>query len=154
MEWAMLPLRNYADFTGRSRRKEYWWFVLLYIVAFVLASLVDLVAGLRGMIGPYGPLTALVLLALVVPSVAVGVRRLHDIDRSGWWLLAAYVPLILSMLLPLAGIVQPTLALILLLVACIGFILLLVFSVMEGTRGPNRYGPDPKAAEGPAAGAA
>jgi uncharacterized membrane protein YhaH (DUF805 family) len=154
MEWAALPLKRYADFAGRARRKEYWWFVLLYVVAFVLASLVDLMAGLRGMIGPYGPLTAVVLLALLVPSVAVGVRRLHDIDRSGWWLLAAYAPLILSMLLPLAGIVQPTLALILLVVAGAGFILLLVFSVLEGTKGPNRYGPDPKGAEAAAPGAA
>lgn len=150
MEWAMLPLRKYADFAGRARRKEYWPFVLLYIVAFVVASFVDLFAGLRGMVGPYGPLTALVLLGLAVPSVAVGVRRLHDIDRSGWWLLAAYVPMILSMLLPLAGIVEPTLVLILLLAACAGFLLLLVFSVLEGTSGPNRYGPDPKGAAGAA----
>jgi uncharacterized membrane protein YhaH (DUF805 family) len=150
MEWAILPLRKYAEFAGRARRREYWSFVLLYIVAFALALLIDFYAGLRGMVGPYGPLTALALLALLVPSVAVGARRLHDIDRSGWWLLAAYAPWILSLLLPLAGIVQPTLALILLLVAGAGFILLIVFSVLEGTRGPNRYGPDPKAAEGAA----
>src|SRR5687768_2505913 len=114
MEWALLPLKKYADFTGRSRRQEYWSFVLFYIAAFVLASLVDRLAGLRGMIGPYGPFTALLLLALLVPALAVGVRRLHDTERSGWWLLAAYGPMILSMLLPLAGIVQPLLAMILL----------------------------------------
>ena len=150
MEWAMMPLRKYADFTGRARRREYWSFVLLYIAAFVLASLVDRLAGLRGMIGPYGPFTALVLLALLLPAVAVGVRRLHDTGRSGWWLLAAYGPLILSMLLPLAGIVQPRLAMILLVIAGAGSILLIVFLVLEGTKGPNPYGPDPKAAEGAA----
>lgn len=150
MEWAIIPFKKYADFTGRARRKEYWSFVLLYVVVFAVASLVDRFAGLRGMIGPYGPLTALVLLALVVPAIAVGIRRLHDTDRSGWWLLAAYGPLILSTLLPLAGVVQPTLALILLVIAGAGSILLIVFLVLEGTKGPNRYGPDPKAAEGAA----
>ena len=153
MEWAILPLKKYADFTGRARRKEYWSFVLLYVVIFAAASLIDRFAGLRGMIGPYGPFTFLVLIALVVPAVAVGVRRLHDTNRSGWWLLAAYGPLILSTLLSLAGTVQPTLAMILLVIAGAGSILLIVFLVLEGTKGPNAYGPDPKAAEAPAAGA-
>lgn len=147
MEWAILPLKKYADFTGRARRREYWSFVLLYIVVFALASLVDRFAGLRGMIGPYGPFTALVLLALLLPAIAVGVRRLHDTGRSGWWLLAAYGPVILSMLLPLAGIVQPQLAMILLVIAGAGSILLIVFLVLEGTKGPNQFGPDPKAAQ-------
>ena len=147
MEWAILPLRKYADFTGRARRKEYWSFVLLYIAVFVAASLADRLADLRGMVGPYGPFTALALLALAVPAVAAGVRRLHDTGRSGWWLLAAYGPLILSTLLPLAGIVQPLLAMILLWIAGAGTILLIVFLVLEGTKGPNAYGPDPKAAD-------
>jgi uncharacterized membrane protein YhaH (DUF805 family) len=148
MEWATLPLKKYADFAGRARRKEYWSFVLLYVVLFAAASLVDRFAGLRGMVGPYGPLTALVLLALAVPAIAVGIRRLHDTGRSGWWLMAAYGPLILSTLLSLAGIVQPMLAMLLLLLAGAGSILLIVFLVMEGTQGPNAYGPDPKGAEG------
>lgn len=152
MEWATAPLKKYADFTGRARRKEYWSFVLLYIAAFVLTSLVDRLAGLRGMIGPYGPFTALLLLALLMPALAVGVRRLHDTGRSGWWLLAAYGPMILSMLLPLAGIVQPMLAMILLWIAGAGTILLIVFLVLEGTKGPNAYGPDPKSPDGAAAG--
>ena len=150
MEWATLPLKKYADFTGRARRKEYWSFVLLYVVIFALASLIDRFAGLRGMVGPYGPFTALVLLALVVPAVAVGIRRLHDTNRSGWWLLAAYGPLILSTVLGLAGIVQPSLAMILLVIAGAGSILLIVFLVIEGTKGPNAYGPDPKATDGAA----
>lgn len=154
MGWAILPLRKYADFAGRARRREYWSFVLLYVLMFALASLLDRFSGLRGMVGPYGPFTFLVLLGLVVPAVAVGVRRLHDTNRTGWWLLAAYGPLILSTLLSVAGIVQPTLAMILLVAAGAGSILLIVFLVLEGTKGPNAYGPDPKAAEGGAAGAA
>ncbi|HYD36586.1 MAG TPA: DUF805 domain-containing protein, partial [Allosphingosinicella sp.] len=84
---------------------------------------------------------------------AVGVRRLHDTDRSGWWLLAAYAPLILSMLLPLAGLADRRMELVLLLVAGAGSILLIILFVLEGTKGPNRYGPDPKGVEAGTAGA-
>ena len=129
MEWATLPLKKYADFTGRSRRKEYWSFFLLCLASAVVLSLVDGILGMGGMIGGvYGPLTTLFLLALLVPSIAVGIRRLHDTDRSGWWILIALVPFV-------------------------GGLILLVFYVLEGTRGPNQYGPDPKGAEGAAAGA-
>lgn len=119
MEWATLPLKRYAEFTGRSRRKEYWMFFLLVLVGALVLGVVEGLLGLGGMIGGvYGPLTALFLLAILVPSIAVGVRRLHDTDRSGWWILLGFVPLV--------GIV------------------LIVFYVLEGTRGPNEYGPDPK----------
>jgi uncharacterized membrane protein YhaH (DUF805 family) len=119
MEWATLPLKRYAEFTGRSRRKEYWMFFLLCMVVGLVLGFVEGMLGLTGMIGPYGPLSALFLLAIIVPSIAVGIRRLHDTDRSGWWILIAFVPLV-------------------------GGIVLLVFYVLEGTRGPNEYGPDPK----------
>jgi uncharacterized membrane protein YhaH (DUF805 family) len=127
MEWAVLPLKKYADFTGRARRKEYWMFVLLNIAAVIVASILDGVAGLSGVIaGVYGPITAAVGLGLIVPSIAVGIRRLHDTDRSGWWLLIAFVPFV-------------------------GGIVLLVFMILEGTRGSNRFGPDPLAGEVPTA---
>lgn len=129
MEWATLPLKKYADFTGRSRRKEYWSFFLLFVAGLVVLTVIEGVLGLSGMIGPYGPLTMLFLLALLVPSLAVGVRRLHDTDKSGWWILIGLVPLI-------------------------GGIILLVLYVLEGTRGPNQYGPDPKGSEGAPAGVA
>ncbi len=119
MEWATLPLKKYADFTGRSRRKEYWMFFLLVMVVAIVLSVVEGLLGLGGMVGGiYGPITTLFLLATLIPSISVGIRRLHDTDRSGWWILLAFVPLV--------GIV------------------LLVFFVLEGTRGPNQYGPDPK----------
>jgi uncharacterized membrane protein YhaH (DUF805 family) len=122
MEWATLPLKKYADFSGRARRKEYWMFTLLMIVAYVVAMVVDGVVGIGG-VGPYGLVTLLVLLAFLLPSLAVTVRRLHDTNRSGWWFLIVFVPIV-------------------------GGIVLLVFIVLEGTRGPNEYGPDPKEGEG------
>jgi uncharacterized membrane protein YhaH (DUF805 family) len=152
MEWAILPLKKYADFNGRSRRKEYWMYVLLLIVVGIVIGIVEGILGLRGMVGPYGPISALFLLATLCPSLAVGVRRLHDTNRSGWWLLIGYGPFLLSMCLMLAGMLQFTM--ILSIIALIGFIVLLVFMVMEGTKGPNQYGPDPKGAEGAAASAA
>ena len=149
MEWATLPLKKYAEFEGRSRRKEYWMYVLLLIVVGVVIAVIEAILGLRGMVGPYGPITALFLLATLLPSLSVGVRRLHDTDRSGWWLLIGYAPFLLSLCLMFIGI--PQFAMILSVLALIGFIVLLVFMVMEGTKGPNQYGADPKAGEAPAA---
>ena len=123
MEWATLPLKRYAEFTGRSRRKEYWMFLLLSIGIYIIASILDGIAGLNRMIaGTYGPITALVGLGLLVPTLAVSIRRLHDSDRSGWWLLLGLVPMV-------------------------GEIIVLVFMALEGTRGANRFGADPKAGE-------
>ena len=120
MDWMLMPLRRYAEFSGRSRRKEYWMFFLgVFIVSFVL-QIVEGIVGLSGMIGGlYGPLTTIFLLGILIPNIAVGVRRLHDTDRSGWWLLIALVPLI-------------------------GGLVLLYFFVSDGTQGTNQYGPDPK----------
>ena len=123
MEWATLPLKRYAEFTGRSRRKEYWMFMLLSIGIYIAASILDRIVGMNGMIaGRYGPITVLVALGLLVPSLAVSIRRLHDSDRSGWWLLLGLVPMV-------------------------GEIIVLVFMVLKGTRGDNRFGADPKAGE-------
>lgn len=123
MEWAIMPLKKYAEFTGRARRKEYWLFVLLSFGIYIVASILDGIAGLSGVIaGVYGPIMTAAALGLLIPSIAVGVRRLHDTDRSGWWLLIALVPFV-------------------------GGIVLLVFMVLEGTNGANRFGPDPLAGE-------
>jgi uncharacterized membrane protein YhaH (DUF805 family) len=119
MEWMTMPLRRYAEFSGRSRRKEYWMFTLLLVIVNIIISVIEGVLGLTGTIGTYGPLTLVVFLAILVPSIAVGVRRLHDTGRSGWWILIGLIPII-------------------------GAIVLLIFFVLEGTKGPNEYGPDPK----------
>ncbi|MGI8931559.1 MAG: DUF805 domain-containing protein [Sphingomicrobium sp.] len=117
IDWATLPLKKYADFSGRAPRAEYWWFYLLFVVLYVVAMILDSIIG-SSVAGPYGVAFFAVILALFVPSLAAGVRRLHDTDRSGWWYLIILVPLI-------------------------GAIVLLVFFVSQGTAGPNRFGEDP-----------
>lgn len=105
-------LSKYASATGRARRSEYWWFALFGFLVGLAAAVLD------GVLGT-GFLYILSTLALLLPSITVGIRRLHDTDRSGWWLLIGLIPLI-------------------------GTVILIVFFVMEGTRGPNQHGPDPK----------
>ena len=122
IDWAMRPLTKYADFSDRAPRAEYWWFYLLTIVAYIVSTIVDSVIGTGAALGPYGILSMVVMLGLLIPSLAAGVRRLHDTDRSGWWLLIVLIPLV-------------------------GVIVLLIFFVLEGTKGDNRFGPDPYAGE-------
>jgi uncharacterized membrane protein YhaH (DUF805 family) len=123
MEWYLKVLKNYAVFQGRARRKEYWMYTLFNVLVLIVLSILDRVLGLSSETYGIGPLYVLYALAVLIPGLAVGVRRLHDIDKSGWWMLIAFIPLI-------------------------GGIVLLVFAVMEGTAGSNRFGPDPKAGEG------
>ena len=120
LEWATLPLKRYADFSGRSRRKEYWLFVLGFIIAIIAAMTVESLLGMSDMIGEgYGPLSLLVILGLFIPALAVQVRRFHDQNKSGWFVLLGFIPFI-------------------------GSIVVIVFMCFEGTRGDNRFGPDPK----------
>src|SRR5688500_19699319 len=87
---------QYAQFGGRARRSEYWWFVLFSILVGIVASILDSVLGtdFEGSATSSGIISLIVNLALLLPSLAVGARRLHDTDRSGWWLLIALIPLI------------------------------------------------------------
>ena len=120
MEWMLMPLRRYADFSGRSRRKEYWMFLLGVVIVFVVLSMVEGLLGLGGLVGGvYGPLTLLLALAIFIPALAVQVRRFHDQGRTGWLVLLNLIPFI-------------------------GGLIVLVFMVLDGKRGPNQYGPDPK----------
>lgn len=93
MDWVKKCFSNYANFNGRARRKEYWFFNLAYILIYVVAVLLDY------MIGNKGILPGIVTLALIVPLLAVQVRRLHDISKSGWWVLISFLPFIGSILL-------------------------------------------------------
>ncbi|MFU7529439.1 DUF805 domain-containing protein [Qipengyuania sp. ASV99] len=146
MEWMLLPLKRYADFSGRSRRMEYWMFALMnFVIAMVLMgpfvfSMIGAAAdpmtvdadpfAAVGTLGTIGlGIYGLYALAIIVPSIAVVVRRLHDRDMSGWW----YLGVMVASLIPLVG-----------LIASIAF---LVLMFLPGTPGPNRFGPDPKSDE-------
>ena len=123
MEWMTLPLKRYADFSGRSRRKEYWMFLLGVIIVAVIVGIIEGILGINGMVGGvYGPLTLLLALAVFIPALACQVRRFHDQDKSGWFVLLGFIPLL-------------------------GGIIVLVFMLLEGTSGPNRFGPDPKGSD-------
>lgn len=155
VDWAKRPiLEKYADFTGRAPRAEYWWYLLGLIIAAVILSIIESILGLKGMvIGIYGPLTALLWLGTIVPSLAVGTRRLHDTGRSGWWQLLAYCPYLLLLLFRPgvgAGLGAMALAGVLSLVALLCAIIVLVLMALPGNPGENRYGPNPSGDAGPA----
>jgi uncharacterized membrane protein YhaH (DUF805 family) len=126
MQWYTEVLKKYVDFSGRARRKEFWMFVLINTVISIVLSIVDFIIGTYNQSVGLGLLSGIYFLAVLLPSLAVTVRRLHDTDRSGWWIFIS--------LLPVAG-----------------GIILIVFNAHEGTSGDNKYGPDPKAAERSAA---
>lgn len=150
VDWAKRPIQKYADFSGRASRAEYWWFVLALIIAYIVISIVESIVGINHMIfSVYGPLSALLWLATIVPSIAVAVRRLHDTDRSGWWVLLPIVPYGLAIAIAGPAIVAGGMgaglgiAALFMLVGLLCGLLLLVFMVLPGTPGENRYGPNP-----------
>ena len=93
IDWFVKCLKNYATFTGRARRKEYWYFVLVQFIILIVAQIIDAILGTEFVF------YAIVALALFIPSLAAAVRRLHDTGRSGWWFLIAIIPLIGTILL-------------------------------------------------------
>lgn len=109
---------KYAQFSGRSRRKEFWLFYLLITIATIVLTFIDISIGSFDAVSGFGLLSGIFTLAIIVPSLAVSVRRLHDTDRSGWWLLLSIIPLL-------------------------GTIVLVVFWCLKGTQGQNEYGDDP-----------
>ncbi|MCF8364419.1 MAG: DUF805 domain-containing protein [Bacteroidales bacterium] len=120
MEWYLKVLRNYANFSGRARRKEYWMFALLNFIFTIIAMIMDNVLGINyGMDIFYGPLYTIYALAVIIPSLAVLVRRLHDVGKSGWWFFISLIPIV-------------------------GAIWLLVLTVTDSESGENQWGPNPK----------
>lgn len=111
---------NYANFNGRARRSEYWYFALMNFIVLIVAAVLDSTLGLNFSPLPYGYLYLVVALATFIPGLAVAVRRLHDVGKSGWFYFIALIPII-------------------------GAIWLLVLFFTEGNQGENQYGPDPKA---------
>jgi uncharacterized membrane protein YhaH (DUF805 family) len=148
IDWAKRPIEKYADFSGRAPRAEYWWYTLALVVIYLVVSILESLVGLDGLLGPYGLLTLLVLLATLVPGIAVTARRLHDTGRSGWWMLIAVVPYFFVGVMAGAALAGGSMgalagAGLLSLVALAGAVVLLVFLVLPGTAGDNRYGPNP-----------
>ena len=120
MNWFLVALKKYATFSGRAQRAEYWYFFLFYILTFIGLSFIHGITGTFSEEAGIGLLGGLYSLAILIPSLAVGVRRLHDTGRSGWWLLVGIIPLI-------------------------GAIVLLIFFVQDSVPGDNLYGSNPKA---------
>ena len=119
MNWYLKVLKQYADFSGRARRKEYWMFFLFNMIFAFLAAIIDNVVGTASPELGYGVFYGIYALAMFIPGLAVGVRRLHDVGKSGWMLLIALVPLV-------------------------GAIWLLVLMVTDSNPGENQYGQNPK----------
>lgn len=109
--WKKVVLENYANFSGRARRAEYWWFALANVVVYVALNWV--IGGIQGTLGSL--LTSLYFLAVLIPSIAVGIRRLHDLDKSGWYMLLGLIPVV-------------------------GAIVLIVWAATDSQHGSNQYG--------------
>ncbi len=118
MEWFIKVIKNFS-FGGRARRKEYWFFFLFVIVIVFLLGLLDSLLGTYSHEAELGLFSGIFMLGILIQSIAVGVRRLHDTGRSGWWLLIGFIPFI-------------------------GSIIVLILMLLAGQPGTNAYGPDPR----------
>ena len=122
MDWYIKALKNYINFKDRARRKEYWFFVLFNVIAGIVLGIVDNMTGTLNPETGYGLLSGIYSLLVFLPALGVSVRRLHDTDRTGWWILIAFIPLI-------------------------GALVLLYFFVSDSQEETNRFGPNPKGSE-------
>jgi len=134
MGYMLMPLKRIFDFSGRSRRKEFWLWILFVIIVYIVAGILDVQLGLGGSTTSStefgdgnvsanasfhaGIITLIWAVITIIPNLSVTVRRLHDVDKSGWFILLGLIPLV-------------------------GFYLLYLYC-QPGTNGPNRFGPDPK----------
>jgi uncharacterized membrane protein YhaH (DUF805 family) len=121
MQWYLDVLKKYAQFSGRARRKEYWYFVLFNMIFSIVLAMVDNQTGTLNAESGVGLLSGIYSLAVLIPSIAVAFRRLHDTGRSAWWLLIGLIPII-------------------------GWIVIIVFLVQDSQEGENEYGVSPKLA--------
>lgn len=119
MEWYLKCLRQYADFSGRARRKEYWMFLLINMLIFIVLGFVDKAIGFTFGDSSVGVFYITYSICVTIPGLAVVVRRLHDVGRSGWWYFIVLIPLI-------------------------GAIILIIWFCKEGEHGENQWGKNPK----------
>jgi uncharacterized membrane protein YhaH (DUF805 family) len=125
MNWYLRVLKKYAVFSGRARRKEYWYFILFSIIIMIILSIFDVMLGNSSSVFEarrlydMNRLEDIYALIVLLPTIAVSVRRLHDTNHSGWWLLIVLIPLI-------------------------GIIVFLIFAVQNSKPGTNKYGVNPK----------
>jgi uncharacterized membrane protein YhaH (DUF805 family) len=122
VNWYLEVLKKYAVFDGRARRQEYWMFILFNIIITAVLALIDSLIGTVIRQAGFGLLQGLYDLAVLIPSIAVTVRRLHDTGRTGWWILIGLIPVV-------------------------GGIVLLIFMLLDSEPGENQYGPNPKTQE-------
>ncbi len=120
MNWYLAVLKKYATISGRATRSEYWYFVLFNALITIALIVLDKVTGTYNADVGLGAVSGLYSLAVLIPSVAVAIRRLHDTGRSGWWFLLAFIPLV-------------------------GALILLFFMVQDSQAMTNKYGENPKA---------
>jgi len=166
IDWALRPLKNYANFSGRASRAEFWWFFLFTIIIYTIlmfvagaigagmASANPVSAVMTGTVGVSTAIVGILWLALFIPTLAVQMRRLHDTNRSGWWLgvfwllYIVYMGVVFRAAAGVAtggagGLGLAAGAGLFALVFLVYSITLLVFFCLRGTVGPNRYGEDP-----------
>jgi uncharacterized membrane protein YhaH (DUF805 family) len=141
--WLAQAFRRSFDYSGRSRRMEYWSYALFTFVLQWLVGGAEDVLGLRSG-GRGGPIQPLLLLALVIPGLAVSVRRLHDINRTGWWLIMPFAPILFWIAALLGRFNALGLFRVVMVAMLVAPLALLAMMCVPGTKGANRYGPDPK----------
>lgn len=153
-----LGFQNYFTFNGRATRGEYWWWALFVVLAGIGLAVIDSLTGTMGMFGDSGLLGGLFELVVLIPSFALGTRRLHDINRTGWWLLLifGFFPiaaigagiLLISLFLMDNFLVLTVMGLVIAIgfgiLGVIGIVVLIVWAIKQGDEGSNKYGPDPR----------
>ncbi|HDM8195234.1 DUF805 domain-containing protein [Vibrio harveyi] len=118
-DWYYMVILNYSNFSGRARRQEYWYFTLVNVLVNLVMGIIDRVIGSVMQMDNFGFFGVIYALFIMIPSIAVTVRRLHDSGRTGWWALIAFVPII-------------------------GVLVLLYFLIQDSEEGSNQYGANPK----------
>lgn len=145
MDWMTSPFRKYADFTGRATRREFWFFIVLYSVAVLAANFFDALDGQRVVVAArMGAAELTVSILLLLPLLSTSARRLHDSDRSGWWMMLLYVPYVGWV----AAQDRPDAELVVAGAILVGFVALMILFLLPGSPMENRFGPNPRGVSG------